>query len=170
MPASPHVIAPTAPRRRASDAPDAVTLLIEDHQQISRLFADYERMAQAAAPAAEREFLAAQICQALLVHMDVEERLFYPAVARQVRDDLLLDEALVEHQSARQLIAQIRAMRGHQPLFDAKLKVLGEYIEHHIDEEESGLFPTARRRLDIQALGVQMHALKQRLLAQFAAT
>lgn len=169
MPADLPVSIAARPRRRASDAPDAITLLHEDHERIMGLFGQYQRLVQVAAPAAEREFLAAQICHELLVHMDIEERVFYPAVARQVREDEALDEALVEHQSARQLIAQIRTMRGEDPLYNARLKVLGEYIEHHIAEEQSDLFPKARRRLDIDELGVQMHALKLRLTAQFAA-
>jgi hemerythrin-like domain-containing protein len=168
MAADPHVTAATTLRRRASDAPDAITLLHEDHARIMSLFGDYERLARTAAPAAEREFLAAQICHELVVHMDIEERVFYPAIARQVREDELLDEAMVEHQSARRLIAQIRTMRGDDALYDAKLKVLGEYIQHHIAEEQSDLFPKARRRLDIDELGAQMHALKLRLTAQFA--
>lgn len=157
-----------SPRRRATDSPDAVTLLSQDHRRIVDQFEAYQRLLQTHAAAPEREYLAAQICHGLLVHMDLEERLFYPALARQMRDQALVHEAVVEHRAARALITRIRATRVSDRMFDACVKVLAEHCRHHIVQEETELFPMARRRLDVEALGAQLHALQQRLMALFA--
>ncbi|MEK8029462.1 hemerythrin domain-containing protein [Ideonella sp. DXS29W] len=158
------------PRRRATDAPDAVALLWHEHRRFLDQFDTYHRLLQSHAPAPEREYLAAQVCHGLLVHMDLEERLFYPAVARQMRDQTLVGEAVVEHRATRALVTRIRSTRATDPMLDARMKVLAEHFRHHLTEEESELFPVARRRLDVQALGVQLHALRQRLIAPFSPT
>lgn len=157
-----------SPRRRATDSPDAVTLLSHDHRRMVDQFEAYQRLLKTHAAASEREHLAAQICHGLLVHMDLEERLFYPAVARHMRDRNAMGEAVVEHRAARALITRIRVMRASDRMFDACVNVLAEHFRHHIEHEEAELFPLARRRLDVEELGAQLHALQQRLMAQLA--
>jgi hemerythrin superfamily protein len=103
----------------------------------------------------------------LTVHATVEEEIFYPAAREIVEEQDLLDEAEVEHASAKDLIAQIQDMQPEEDLFDAKVKVLGEYIAHHVKEEEKELFPKVRRsKLDLHALGAEMLARKQELMAE----
>ena len=155
------------PRRRSSDAPDAVGLLSLGHQRITRQFHDYERLRHGHAAQPEREYLVAQVCHDLLVHMDLEERLFYPAIARQLRDETPIHEAIVEHRAARALIARLRGMRGDDRLYSPSVALLAEYVTRHFEREQAELFPLARRRLDVEALGAQMHEMQQRLLAQF---
>ncbi len=104
--------------------------------------------------AASGRQLAEQICQMLTVHATAEEEIFYPAVRAADVDEDLLDEAEVEHASAKDLIAQIQSMSPEDDLYDAKVTVLGEYINHHVEEEEGEMFPKARRaKVDLVGLG-----------------
>jgi hemerythrin superfamily protein len=149
------------------DSVDAVTLLIADHKEVKQLFKSYDALVDADAGTEEKEALAEQICSMLTVHATVEEEIFYPAAREIVEEQDLLDEAEVEHASAKDLIAQIQDMQPEEDLFDAKVKVLGEYIAHHVKEEEKELFPKVRRsKLDLQALGAEMLARKQQLMAE----
>ena len=153
--------------QRAGSAPDATELLTKDHKEVKSLFRQYEGLAEAEAPAGERETLARLICQLLTVHATIEEEIFYPAVRKAMDDGDLLDEAEVEHASAKELIAQIESMKASEPLYDAKVKVLGEYIDHHVKEEEGELFPQVRRaKLDLVALGEQIGQRKAVLMAE----
>ena len=99
--------------------------------------------------------LATQICTELTKHALAEEEIFYPAVRAAGKDkEDLIDEATVEHASAKDLIAQILEMEPTEDLYDAKVKVLGELIEHHVKEEEEEMFPKARKAgLDLAQLG-----------------
>jgi len=102
------------------------------------------------------------------VHTTIEEEIFYPSERGDVEDDML-DEALVEHDGAKKLIAEIEAMQPADELYDAKVKVLGEYIKHHVKEEEQpgGIFAQAKRGdEDLDAMGEQMKARKQALMAE----
>ena len=118
----------------------------------------------------EKQALADKICLALTVHTQIEEEIYYPATREAIDDDDLLDEAEVEHASAKQLIAEIKAMKAVDRLFDAKVTVLGEYIEHHVEEEESEMFPESRDSdLDLKALGEQLAERKQELMAKAGA-
>ena len=102
----------------------------------------------------------------MTVHAQIEEEIFYPAAYDALEDDDLLDEAEVEHASAKDLIAQIQASNPAEPLFDAKVKVLGEYVQHHVDEEEKELFPECRSSdMDLKGLGEQLRARKEQLSA-----
>lgn len=102
----------------------------------------------------------------LTVHATIEEEIFYPAAYEALDDDDLLDEAEVEHASAKALIAEIEASQVGEPLFDAKVTVLGEYIDHHVQEEEKELFPECRASgMDLKALGEQLAARKAELMA-----
>lgn len=147
-----------------ADAPDAITLLTDDHRNVERLFEQYESLVESGAPAGEREALAATICAELAIHTRLEEEIFYPAV-RETLGDALIDEAIVEHASAKDLMAQLAEMSGDEELYDAKVKVLAEQIEHHVEEEEREMFPEVRSEdIDIDELGAAMAALRQQLV------
>jgi hemerythrin superfamily protein len=157
--------APRTARKSAKDATkpmDAVRLLKADHREVEGFFADYAGLDDAE----EKQALADRICLALTVHTTLEEEIFYPATREQIEDDDLMDEAQVEHASAKQLIAEIQEMQAGDALFDAKVKVLGEYVRHHVQEEEKEMFPEARdAKLDLTALGEQLAARKAELMA-----
>ena len=149
-------------------AKDALQLLMAEHRDVKAMFRAYRKLADAAGHGDERMLLASQICVALTVHTQMEEEILYPA-AREVltKDEDVVDEAYVEHAGAKALIAQIKTMTSDQPLYDAKLKVLGEYIDHHVREEETELFPKLRRTtLDLDAMGEQIAARRKQLMAQ----
>lgn len=144
---------------------DALAMLKADHQQVLALFADYEALSDRSKVSKKR--LADRICTELRVHAELEEQLFYPAVRPQVDDDDLMDEALVEHAAAKDLIAQIEELDPDDELYDARVKVLSEQIEHHVKEEEGAMFASVRKAdIDLQALGTQMAQLKQQLIKQ----
>jgi hemerythrin superfamily protein len=157
----------TPSRARAADA---TALLAKDHKDVKALFRRYEKLVKAEADAGEREELASQICEMLTVHATVEEEIFYPAVRAAQVDADLLDEAAVEHASAKDLIEQIRSMEPDDDLYDAKVTVLGEYVNHHAEEEENQMFPKARRaKVDLEGLGEQIKQRKQALQSSEAA-
>ena len=144
---------------------DAISLLEADHREVDGLFDAFE----AASEDAEKKALADKICLALKVHTQIEEELFYPPAREKTGDGDLIDEALVEHTGAKTLIAQIEAMRPGQPLYDAKVKVLGEQVRHHVQEEETELFPEVREtKIDLEALGAKLAARKAELMTLLA--
>ena len=148
---------------------DAIALLKEDHRKVEELFKEFE----SASGDGRKEKLAKQICLELSVHAQIEEEIFYPACEGVVDEDLL-KESYVEHDAAKVLIAEIEAAGGESDeFFDAKVKVLSEEIEHHVEEEEkreTGVFSQARKGdLDMDALGQQLAARKQELLEEFKA-
>ena len=151
-----------------SVGPDAIDQLIADHKEVNTLFKQFNKLVEADGGAKEKRTIALQICVALTAHATAEEELFYPA-AREVlgEDGDLVDEADVEHASAKELIAQIEAGTPDDPLYDAKVKVLGEYIDHHVKEEEGEMFPRVRKSdLDLDALGEELAARKTELIGQ----
>jgi hemerythrin superfamily protein len=149
-----------------SGALDAIELLRADHDDVRQLFEDYESLIDDDAAVDERQALASRICEALTVHATIEEEIFYPAAREAIDDTRLLDEAAVEHSSARDLIEQIESMTAADDLFDAKVKVLGEYVQHHVLEEEDELFALiADTDLDLEELGQQLAERRQELLA-----
>ena len=155
------------PNGKATKSADALTLLIEDHDNVRAMFKKYERMSQAGAKTEERNALAAVICAELTMHAQIEEEIFYPAVRGTLEDKELIDEALVEHSSAKELISQLAGMEAKDQLFDAKVKVLGEQIDHHVEEEENEMFPQIKKSdLDLENLGARLLARKQELLEQ----
>ena len=164
----------TAARKTTSSrgrANDATALLAKDHKDVKALFKRYEKLAKAEADAGEREELAAQICEMLEAHTTVEEEIFYPAVREAQVDADLLDEAEVEHASAKDLISQIRSMSPDDDLYDAKVSVLGEYVNHHVEEEEGQMFPKARRaKVDLEGLGEQIKSRKEALQSEGASS
>ena len=167
MPAS-KKSAPTKPTGAKTTTGDAIKLLTADHKEVKALFKDYDKLVEAEADDGEKQALAEQICTMLTAHATAEEELFYPA-AREVlgEDEDLIDEADVEHTTAKDLIAQIEASTPDDPLYDAKVKVLGEYIDHHVKEEEGEIFPKAKKAgLDTEALGADIAARKEELLSE----
>ncbi|MET0239087.1 MAG: hemerythrin domain-containing protein [Sphingobium sp.] len=151
--------------RAATRPADAIKLLKDDHKEVKTYFKQYEDLEDEA----EKQALADKICLALTVHAQIEEEIYYPATREAIDDDDLLDEAEVEHATAKQLIAEIQAMKAGDRLFDAKVTVLGEYIDHHVEEEESEMFPESRdSKLDLKALGEQLATRKAELMAQAA--
>jgi hemerythrin superfamily protein len=139
---------------------DAIALLKQDHANVKAMFKEFEELGDRAF--ASKKKLADKICLELTKHATAEEEIFYPAVRAASKEaEDLLDEATVEHSSAKDLIAQIGEMDPHDDLFDAKVKVLGEYINHHVKEEEGEMFPLAKKAsLDLQALAGEIEARK----------
>jgi hemerythrin superfamily protein len=152
-----------------SKAKDAVALLKEDHRTVADLFAQFQQ----ASGDGRKQKLATQICLELSVHAKIEEEIFYPACEGKVEEDLL-KEAYVEHDGAKLLIGEILAGEPSDDFYDAKVTVLQEQIEHHVEEEEKrleGLFAQAKKaELDMDALGEQLAARKQELIAEYQAS
>ncbi|HUQ76945.1 MAG TPA: hemerythrin domain-containing protein [Burkholderiales bacterium] len=144
---------------------DAIDLLKRDHAEVKKAFKDFEK-AKYKDPKAGKEFLAS-ICKAITLHAKLEEEIFYPAVRARIDDDDLMNEAQVEHNSAKQLIADIEKMAGDDPMLKGTATVLAEYIQHHVREEENEMFPKAKRlKLDLQGMAEQMLARKEELKGQ----
>jgi len=145
---------------------DAVAMLKADHAEVHAWFEEYEKLGDRANKSKIK--LVAQICQALTIHAQLEEEIFYPAVreAGKDKEEDMVDEAVVEHASAKDLIAQLEEMDPEDDLYDAKVKVLGELIDHHVEEEEEEMFPKARKlKLDLVALGEEMAMRREELAA-----
>jgi hemerythrin superfamily protein len=146
---------------------DAVQLLTNDHAVVSALFKKYEKLADAHAQASDRQAHAEQICTLLTIHTAIEEEIFYPAARAAGIDGALMDEADVEHSAAKDLIAQIRAASPDEDHYDAKVKVLGEQVEHHVKEEQGEMFPKCRAAgLDLTALGKALAERKEALMRE----
>jgi hemerythrin superfamily protein len=144
---------------------EAVELLMADHHRVAKLFAEFAALKEDGSDEA-KSALVARICHELTVHTTIEEELFYPAVRKAIEDDDLVDESLVEHSGAKELIAQLQAARPDDELYDAKVTVLGEQIDHHVEEEEGSMFPRARASgIDTLALGAALIKRKAELLA-----
>jgi hemerythrin superfamily protein len=156
----------TAPANKAKSAPkDAIALLKADHEAVSQLFAEYEKTRSVP----NKKALVAEICTALSVHAQIEEEIFYPAVKTALKDKLLVPEATVEHAGVKDLIAQIEGVEPNGELYEAKVKVLSEYVKHHVKEEQNEMFPKLKASsLDMVELGARMAARKDDLLAQAA--
>ena len=147
---------------------DAIEMLSADHKEVKALFKQYDELVESDGDDDAKRALADEICRKLSVHAALEEELFYPA-AREVlgEDEDLVDEADVEHATAKDLIAQLEAMSPGDALYDAKVKVLGEYIDHHVKEEEGEMFPKAKKgKLDSAAIGLEMADRKAELVSQ----
>lgn len=140
---------------------NAVKLLKGGHGQVTTLFGQFEE-----ADDDEKVEIATEVCRMLTVHAQIEEELLYPAArgALLEQDAGLVDEATVEHASVQDLVAQIESADSSDDLFDAKVKVLGEYVTHHVKEEEGELFPKLEKsELDLAALGAKLEARKTEL-------
>lgn len=153
---------------RKTEKPDAIALLKADHRKVEDLFEKFEK----AKSASVKQTLAMQICTELVVHSTIEEEIFYPACTGAIEEDTVT-EAYVEHDGAKVIIAEIAASGPDNEFFDSKVKVLSELIKHHVKEEEmrsEGMFAQARGAgLDMDALGEQLAARKEELMAEIKA-
>ncbi len=155
-------------RRTGRRDPLAVSLLKKDHREVEGWFDEYEQLESDA----EKLELFNKIALALKVHTAIEEEIFYPEERGDVEDDML-DEAYVEHDGAKKLIAEIEAMSPNDEYYDAKVKVLGEYVKHHVKEEEQpgGIFSQAKKgEDDLDEMGERLQARKDALMAEFSKT
>lgn len=151
--------------RKTDAAPDAITLLKNDHREVEGWFDEFEETNSGA----KKGKLARQICIALKVHTQIEEEIFYPACRAAGVEDDMMDEADVEHDGAKKLIDEIEAGKPGDDHWDARVKVLSEMIKHHVKEEEQrdGMFAKAKKAdLDLDELGAQLQARKDELMAR----
>ncbi|KQV37979.1 hemerythrin domain-containing protein [Massilia sp. Root335] len=144
---------------------DAIALLTADHREVSDMFEQFDQLGDRATTSKEK--LKDKICKALIAHTTIEEEIFYPAVRAKIEEgEDMVDEAVVEHAAAKDLIKQLQEMQPDDELYDAKVKVLGEQIEHHVKEEEKEMFPKVKKSgLDLLALGQEMAMRKQELMS-----
>lgn len=155
-----------ASKKKAAMAPDAIALLKEDHAKVSKMFEQYDKLGDRAEK--KKEELCRKICTELKIHTQIEDEIFYPATREALpKEDDLLDEAEVEHDGAKKLIAELDAMNPSDDLFDAKVTVLGEYVKHHVKEEQNEMFTKVRKtKLDLKELGMRMKFRKAELAKQ----
>jgi hemerythrin-like domain-containing protein len=155
----------TMPNARQKDACD---LLDADHKAVKKMFAEFEELTEARGNTREKKRqLADKICRELTVHTQIEEEIFYPAVRKAINDELMMEEAEVEHASARDLIAQIQEMEPGDAIYDAKVLVLGEYVDHHVKEERTEMFPKARAsKVDLVKMRDVLQSRKEELMAE----
>jgi hemerythrin superfamily protein len=140
---------------------DAIALLKGDHKEVKTMVQQFN----SSRSDSKKAQLAEQICAALEVHAEIEEEIFYPAAREALKKNGdLIDEAEVEHTSVKELIAKIKGGSPSDDLWEAQVKVLGEYVNHHVKEEEGEMFPKVKKtRLDLQALGEQLAERKAEL-------
>ena len=150
--------------KSSSSKTDAIAMLSADHKKVKKLFKDFEKLKESGS-AEEKQDLVNEICVELSVHAQLEEEIFYPAVREAIDDDDLMDEAVIEHAGAKELIAQLEAADPSEQYYDAKVTVLGEEIDHHVEEEETEMFVKARKsKLDLSDLGREMAQRKETLV------
>jgi hemerythrin superfamily protein len=143
---------------------DAIAMLMADHKKVKKLFSDFDKL-KGEGSDEDKTAIVDEICNELKIHTQLEEEIFYPAVRKAIDDSDLMDEALVEHAGAKDLIAQLEDASPEDDLYDAKVTVLGEQIEHHVKEEEGDMFPKAKKaKVDTEALGATMLKRKVALM------
>jgi hemerythrin superfamily protein len=147
-------------------AQDAIAMLMADHKKVKKLFSDFNKLKEEGSDE-DKSAIVYQICNELKIHTELEEEIFYPAVRKAIDDSDLMDEALVEHAGAKDLIAQLEDASPDDDLYDAKVSVLGEQIDHHVKEEEGEMFPKAKKaKVDTDALGATMLKRKIALMVK----
>ena len=162
MPAVKKAKQPAARKSAAARQPDAIALLKADHKKVSELFDQYEKSRSAT----KKQAIVATICRELSIHAMVEEELFYPAVKAALKDKELVPEAIVEHATLKEFIAKVDGKLPDGEMFDAHIQVMGEYVKHHVKEEQTEMFPKARKtKLDMVDLGQRILERKAELLA-----
>ena len=148
-----------------ADSQDAIAMLTADHKRVKALFKEFSALKEDGSKK-EKAAIVDKVCNELTIHATLEEEIFYPAVRKAIQDADLMDEALVEHACAKELIAQLESMDSEDDLYDAKVTVLGEQIQHHVKEEEGDMFIQAKKaKLDTAALGAKMLKRKLALMA-----
>lgn len=144
---------------------NAISLLEDDHKKVKKLFKEFDKLAKKNDDS--RSEIANMICAELMVHAQIEEEIFYQEARAKINDDDLLNEAVVEHDSAKELISQIQSLTTDDEMYDAKVTVLGEYINHHVEEEETEMFPKMRKsKVDLDELGLKLKMLKEELTSE----
>jgi hemerythrin superfamily protein len=149
---------------------DALALLVADHEKVRTLFKQFEELSDRATVSKKK--IADQICKELTIHAEVEEAIFYPAVRDLLQETEVLDEAVVEHSGAKNLIEQIKEMQPGDDLYDAKVKVLSEQINHHVKEEEGDMFTRIRKgkkNIDLMSLGEEMAVFREECSSRYSA-
>ena len=151
----------SAPRAlRKAKSKEATAMLRADHQLVSKLFEEYE----ASRSNSKKMQIVSQICMELTVHAQIEEEIFYPAVKQALNDGELVPEATVEHATLKDLIAQVEGKEPDGEMFDAKIKVMSEYVKHHVKEEEEEIFPKAKKSsLNLEKIGSEISNRKAEL-------
>ena len=145
-------------------AQNAITLLKADHKAVEKLFKQFEKMKSDEDAQDEKTELVAQICKELTIHTQIEEEILYPMVRAAIDDGDLMDEAQVEHASAKDFIEQLQSMQPDDDCYDAKVTVLGEYVMHHVKEEEKEMFPKAKKAdIDLKDIGERLAQRKEEL-------
>jgi len=155
---------PDRKKETQAASPSAIDLLEQDHREVEEWFDEYDELKEDDARKAE---LAQKICLALKVHAQIEEEIFYPQAREATKDNDLIDEAVVEHATVKNLIAEIESMEVGEDLYDAKIRVLGEMVKQHIKEEEEELFPELRpAKIDLEAFGKELAERKEELMSE----
>ena len=153
------------PKTKAKAAAAAIEMLKEDHEKVKKAFKEFEKMDREDTETMQQ--LVATVCEDLKIHTTLEEEIFYPAVREAIEDEDIMNEAQVEHETAKMLIEQLENMQADDPNYHATFTVLGEYVRHHIEEEESEMFPQARKSgLDLKALAAQLQERRQELIGE----
>ena len=144
----------------------AIDLLKEDHDKVKKAFKEFEKLDRSDTETCRQ--VVRTVCEDLRVHTTLEEEIFYPAVREAIDDEDIMNEAAVEHETAKMLIEQLENMEPDDPNYHATFTVLGEYVIHHVKEEEGEMFPQAKKAegLDLEALGERMRARKEELTAE----
>ena len=152
------------PKTRSKSAA-AIEMLKEDHAKVKKAFKEFEAMDRSDTETCRQ--LVQTVCEDLKVHTTLEEEIFYPAVREAIEDEDIMNEASVEHETAKMLIEQLENMEPDDPNYYATFTVLGEYVMHHVKEEEGEMFPGAKKAgVDMEALGQRMQERKSELLSQ----
>jgi hemerythrin-like domain-containing protein len=153
-----------------SKAEGAIEMLKEDHAKVQKAFKEFEKMDREDTETMKQ--VVQTVCEELKVHTTLEEEIFYPAVREAIEDEDIMNEAAVEHETAKTLIEQLENMGPDDPNYVATFSVLGEYVMHHVKEEESEMFSQAKKAegLDLAALGEQMRTRKEELTAEMEKT
>ena len=153
----------TARTANSRRAPNVIAMLTEDHNKVKKMFKEFEGLKEGKGNQRKQE-LVQQICQELTIHTTIEEEIVYPAAREEIDDEDIMDEADVEHASAKQLIQQLEGMKPGDDHFDAMVKVLGEYVNHHVKEEQGEMFKQMRKaKMDLAELGTRVMERKTEL-------
>ena len=144
---------------------NAFTLLKDDHKKVKKLFKEFQSIKNRDDSDERKSELVKQICREITVHAQIEEEMFYPAARQAIGDEDVMEEAGIEHASVKQLVSQLESMEPGDPHYDAIVKVMGEYVEHHVREEEDQMFPMLKKaKLDAKGLGEQITRRKEELM------
>ncbi|HYO46344.1 MAG TPA: hemerythrin domain-containing protein, partial [Gemmatimonadota bacterium] len=153
---------------------NVIELLKNDHEKVSKLFKSYEA-AKKSESESDKEAIVAQLCEELSVHALAEEQLFYPAVEDGSENDEkaqdMVKEGQEEHKLVKTLVAELKEMSASEEQYDAKVKVLKDLVDHHVEEEEGQMMPKAKKLLsseELEALGTQVESRKEELKAEYA--